>query len=62
MPVLFINVKKNHHEIGHLTGHAKADVVETLFELARNRGDGHAYMFIIQELFILVGKGRIVYA
>lgn len=50
------------NEIGHLTGHAKADVVETLLELARNRGDGHAYMFIIQELFILVGKGRIVHA
>lgn len=43
-----------------IDNHGISDVVEALLELARSKGDTFAFMFIIEELFVLAEKGFII--
>jgi len=66
MPLFFdkhISAKHNifrPNEEALISSHAKADVVEALIELARVKRDTFAFMFIIEELFVLAGMGNVV--
>ena len=49
------------NEQNTISPHGKSDVVEALLELARTNKKGtFAFMFIIEELFVLAGKGAMI--
>ena len=49
------------NEQNTISPHGKSDVVEALLELARTNKKGtFAFMFVIEELFVLAGKGAMI--